>query len=110
MMETIVDIYEFSGTNTNDAYTKTQTAVKAWIFPATNESIALYEGMPQGQEFEFRIVSDDITGLKPQSKMIVVNSQISGFATSDKFITVTATKRVHLMGKNYLTGLCYKAE
>jgi len=107
-MDTIIDIYELGGVNTNKAYTKTQSNIRAWIVPASNESIALYEGMPQGQEFEFRILSDDITGIKAQGKLVVVNSQVSGFSTNDTFITVTNARRVHIMGRNYLTGVCYK--
>ena len=109
-MDTIIDIYELQGINTNRAYSKTQSNIRGWIVPASTESIALYEGMPQGQEFEFRILSDDITGIRAQGKLVVVNSQVSGFSNGDTFITVANARRVRIMGRNYLTGICYKTE
>ena len=109
MMETIVDIYEMSGTSKNRSYTKVYSNVKTWIVPASNESIALYDGMPQGQEYSFRILPDYIPAIKEQSKFIVKDSQLSGFSTGDVFITVVGAKRQRIMAKFYHTGMCYKS-
>jgi hypothetical protein len=109
MMETVIDIYELTGTNKNKAYTIVNSDIKAWILPASNESIALYDNMAQGQEYEFRIVSDTIDEVDEQSKFIVVDSQVSGFAVGDEFITIVKSKRQRVMGKFYLLGMCHKA-
>lgn len=109
-METIVDIYQFSGTNVNKSYSKTNTSVRAWIIPASNETVALYDGMGSGQMFSFRILADDIANLKQQSKLQVVDSQVSGFTNKNVFITIGDTKRQRIMGRFYLTGVCYKSE
>jgi len=110
MMETIVDIYQLSGTNTNKAYTKTNDDVRVWIIPASNETVALYDGMGSGQMFSFRVMADDIANLAQQSKFIVVDSQVTGFSTNNVFITIGDTKRQRIMGRFYLVGVCYKSE
>jgi hypothetical protein len=110
MMETIVDIYQLFGQNTNKAYEKTHSSVKVWIVPASNETVALYDNMGQGQLFSLRIISDDIGSLKPQTKLQVVDSQISGFDNKNLFITIGDTKQQRIMGRFYLTGVCYKSE
>lgn len=110
MMEIIVDIYQLAGANTNKAYTKTNSSVKSWIIPASNDTVALYDGMGSGQLFSFRIISSDISNLKQQSKLQVVDSQISGFEVKNVFITIGDTKRQRVMGQFYLTGTCYKTE
>lgn len=110
MIETIVDIYQLSGTNVNKSYSKTNSSIRAWIISASNETVALYDGMGSGQMFSFRIVSDDVSNLAQQSKLIVVDSQVSGFEEDNVFITIGDTKRQRIMGKFYLTGVCYKSE
>lgn len=109
MMETFVDIYELSGENTSRDYVLVYQNVKVWIIPASNEAIALYDNLPQGQSYSFRIISDDLPNIAEQSKMVVIDSQWSGFEEDDTFITVTQTKRQHIAGRNYLSGLCYKS-
>jgi hypothetical protein len=109
MMDTVVDIYELS-TGTKKTYNLTQELVRAFILPATNESIAMYDNMPQGQSYEFRIMSDSIPNLRQQTKLVVHYSQMSDFTDGDTFVTVADTKRTRIMGKYYLTGMCYKAE
>lgn len=108
-METIVDIYELTGDNTDRNYKLVYESVKIWIIPASNEAIALYDNLPQGQTFSFRIISDDVPNIAEQAKFVVIDSQWSGFTEDDAFITVTQTKRQHIAGRNYLSGLCYKA-
>jgi len=109
MMETIVDVYQLTGTNKNKKYAIAYEEIKAWILPASNESVALYDSMPQGQEYQFRIMSDNITEIDEQSKLIVKDGQVTGFDVGDTFITVVRTKRQRIMGKFYLLGMCYKA-
>lgn len=109
-METFVNIYELSGANTDREYELVYENVKTWIIPASNEAVALYDNLPQGQSYSFRIISDDIPNITEQAKFIVVDSQWSSFEEDDEFITVTQTKRQHIGGKNYLSGLCYKAK
>jgi len=110
MMETIVDIYQLTGQNTKKDYVKTHSNVRVWIIPASNETVALYDGMGQGQLFSLRIISNDIGNLKQQTKLKVVNSQISGFENNNQFITIGDTKHQRIMGRFYLTGTCYKSE
>lgn len=110
MIETIIDIYQLTGTNINKDYSKTNSNIKAWIIPASNDTVALYDGMGSGQLFSFRIMSDDIKNLSQQSKLMVVDSQVSGFELDDVFITIGDTKRQRIMGRFYLVGTCYKSE
>jgi hypothetical protein len=109
MMETVVDIYQFS-TGSKKSYSVTNEGITAWIVPASNEAIAMIDNMPQGQPFEFRVLSDDIETLKQQSKFVVVASQLSGFTDGDIFYTIADTKRQFISGRYYLVGMCYKAE
>ena len=109
MMDTVIDIYELSGT-LKQTYSKTQELVRAFILPATNESLAMYENMPQGQSYAFKIESDRVQSLKQASKLIVHYSQMSDFSDGDCFITVADAKRTRILGKYYLTGMCYKTE
>jgi hypothetical protein len=107
-METIIDIFELTGTTKNKSYTKSYSGIKAWILPASNESIAMYDNMPAGQEYQFRILSDNIINLDEQSKLVVLDSQVSDFNAGDSFTTVVRTKRQRVAGKFYLLGMCYK--
>jgi hypothetical protein len=108
MMESIIDIYQMTGQQKSRSYQLTDSKVRAWIIPASNEAVAMYDNAPQGQLFQFRIVSEDISNLVEQSKFVVVYSQISDLIEGDIFITIAGTKRIGIQGKNYLIGTCYK--
>lgn len=110
MMDLLATIEQFSGSSTGQSYSTTNTNVRMYLTPASNEAVALYEQMPQGQMFSFSILSDDIGNLKQQSRITVTSPQVSGFETGDVFITLTDTKRARIGGKFYLSGLCYKKE
>ena len=109
-METIIDVYQLEGTNTSKAYSKTNSDLRVWIVPASNETVALYDGMGSGQMFSFRIISNEVANLAQQSKFIVVDSQVSGFEEDNVFITIGDTKTQRIMGRFYTTGVCYKSE
>jgi hypothetical protein len=109
MMETIIDIYQMSG-QASRAYKESPdyTDIRAWILPASNETVAMYEGVPQGQMFQFRIIGNDIEGIAQQSKLKIIESQISGFKNGDEFITIGDVKTSSISGNTYITGTCYK--
>jgi len=110
MMDVLATISQLSGSSTNQSYSITNTNARIVLIPASNEAVALYQAMPQGQMFQFNIVSDTIDNLKQQSKITVTAKQVSDFENGDIFITMTDTKRTRIGGKFYLTGLCYKKE
>jgi len=105
-MEIIADIYQFQTANQKDTYSKAFSDVRITIAPASNESIAMYENMPQGQTFTYSI-ENQVTGIKDQSKIIVTDGEFSGFPVNTEFYTVTAPKIANIGGVQYLTGLCY---
>lgn len=109
-MDAIVTISEYQGTVDGLSYSPSHTDVRVQFVPATHELYALYEQMPQGQGYEFRVLSDTIGNLKPQAKLVVTDPQVSGYAVDDTFITITDTKRMRLGGRFHLVGICYLAE
>ncbi|RMD67349.1 MAG: hypothetical protein D6822_08425 [Cyanobacteria bacterium J149] len=109
-MDVLVTIDQLAGTSDNQTYSTTNTNVRAIIIPASNEAVALYENMPQGQMYQFRILSDDIGNLKQQSRITITDAQSSVLSNGDVFITINDTKRTRASGKHYLIGLCYKQE
>jgi hypothetical protein len=109
MMDTIVDVYEL-GTGKKKEYAKSYSGVTAWIVPATNESIALFDNMPQGPAYEFRIIDTEVPNLREQSMLTVTDSQMTGFTEGDIFITIANTRRVCFNSTFYLVGMCYKAD
>lgn len=109
MMETIVNIYELAGTGSRAYPTSPDyTDVRAWILPASNETVAFYENAPQGQLFQYKIIGGDISSIAQQAKFIVVDSQISGFNENDEFITFGDAKLANIGGITYITGVCYR--
>jgi len=106
-METIIDIYELSGNDNNRAYILKYSQVRAWILPASNEAVAMYDNLPQGQMYQYRILDEDVENINEQAKLVISESQMSGFDNGDSFITVTSPKKAILGGKRYLSGMCY---
>lgn len=109
MMEVLATINELTGTSDDQEYTQSYAEVRVLLIPASNEAVAMYE-MPQGQNFEYKIVDNDIPNLKQQAEIVVTAPQASGLSTNDKFITVGSSKRTRLGGRFYLVGVCYKKE
>jgi hypothetical protein len=110
MMDVLASISQLQGDSTNQSYVITDSDVRIYIIPASNEAVALYDGMPQGQSFQFKIKSDTIDNLKQASRITVTDGQVSDLTTGDKLITMTDTKRTRIGGRFYLMGLCYKEE
>lgn len=110
MMDVLATISQLQGGSTNQSYVVTDSNTRIYIVPASNEAVALYDGMPQGQAYQFKIKSDTINNLQQQSKITVTDGQVSDLETGDIFITMTDTKRTRIGGRFYLLGLCYKKE
>jgi len=109
MLETIVDVYELSGTNINKEYQLSYEFVKIYIVPASNESTALYSDMASGQLHNFRLINSNIQ-ISQQTKFVVRQSQMNDYPENTVFITIGDVKRQRVGGNFYTTGSCYQSE
>lgn len=110
MMEAIISIRGFSGTTAKRVLTDLYTNIRCIFSSARLETIAMYEGVPQGKIFEFTIHNSNVVEIPPASELRVTNSQQTGIDEGTIFVVEGQTQKQRLAGRFIISGVCFRKE
>lgn len=102
----VITIQTITGASNDKDFTSRDTLVRAFIAPASTETLALYPDVPSGKLYEYQVI-DEVASIPPGSKLLVTDDLNSVFSISDSFLTVGESRLFKRLGRTNQTGLCY---
>lgn len=109
-MESIISIRGFTGTTGKRVLQDLYTDIRCLFSNARLETIAMYEGVPQGKVFEFVITDNKVSDIPPASEFKVTNPQSSGIELGTIFVVEGQTQKQRLGGRFIISGVCFRKE
>lgn len=101
----LVKIYTVSGSADNKQYTLLVDSVRAFIKPASDETLALYPDLPVGKSYQFVIY--DISDLKDGDEIEIVNDDGCELEVGSKLLVQGFTIQ-KVMGRKIISGVGVK--
>lgn len=110
MMDALISIRGFSGPTGKRVLSDLYTNIRCIFSSARLETVAMYEGVPQGKIFEFTIHNSNLAELPPASELKVTNPQQTGIAQDAIFVVEGQTQRQRISGRFIISGVCFRKE
>ncbi len=89
----------------NNEYVLLAEDIRAEVYPASNEILALNPNVPVGQGFTITLDGDSISELPPLAKIIITTAQNDSVNEGDTFVIQDNFTKTRVMGRIIYTGL-----